>query len=320
MRRASRTPTAGETPAGTVARSERFFSNAFLLRLERLTFISKRSHVGRVKGERKSPRRGSSVEFADYRPYEIGDDLRYVDWNAFARLNRLYLKVFMDEEDLCIHLVLDGSASMDFGDSGGAGDAGSPTKFRYAVRLAAALAFIGFANLERVGVAVFRDRLSEGWLPTRGRSQFLPLAGFLAGLVPAGPTRFNEAVEQYAHRAKDSGLAVVISDFLDPGGYDKGLRALMERRFDIHVVHVLAREELHPPFGGDLELMDAETGEVREVSVDAETLRAYEGRLAGFLAGIEGFCRANEINYVRVSTDTTLDDLLLRRLKGSLLQ
>jgi len=141
--------------AATAAAAERFFSNAFLMQLERLAFISKRSHVGAVKGERKSPRRGSSVEFADYRPYEVGDDLRYVDWNAFARLNRLYLKVFIDEEDLCIHLLLDASGSMDYG---------TPNKFRYAVRLAAALAFIGFVNLERVGVAVFRDRVAEGWL------------------------------------------------------------------------------------------------------------------------------------------------------------
>jgi uncharacterized protein (DUF58 family) len=310
---------AGPPSATAGLRGDRLFSNAFLLQLERLTFVSKRSHVGRVKGERKSPRRGSSVEFADYRPYEVGDDLRYVDWNAFARLNRLYLKVFVDEEDLCVHLILDGSASMDFGDAG-AVDVAARTKFKYAVRLAAALAFIGFANLERVGVAVFRDRVSEGWLPTRGRNQFLPLAEFLSGLVPAGPTRFNDAVEQYARRAKDSGLAIVIADFLDPDGYEKGLRALMERRFDVHVIHLLAREELHPSFGGDLELVDAETGEVREVSVDAEALRTYEARMAGFLTGLEGFCRANEINYVRVTTDTTLDDLLLRRLKGSLLQ
>ncbi|MBI3454627.1 MAG: DUF58 domain-containing protein [Candidatus Rokubacteria bacterium] len=310
MGRPPRVPTAG----GASAPPERLFSNAFLLQLERLTFISKRSHVGQVKGERKSPRRGSSVEFADYRPYEIGDDLRYVDWNAFARLNRLYLKVFVDEEDLCVHLILDGSASMDFG------GAASPTKFQYGVRLAAALAFIGFTNLERVGVAVFRDRVSEGWLPTRGRNQFLPLAEFLASLVPAGPTRFNESLQQYALRAKDSGVAIVISDFLDPDGCESGLRALMERRFDVHVIHVLSREELHPSFGGDLELVDAETGEVREVSVDAETLRAYEGRLGTFLAGIESFCLAKELNYVRVSTDVALDDLLLRRLKGSLLQ
>jgi len=264
-----------------------------------------------VKGERKSPRRGSSVEFADYRPYEVGDDLRYVDWNAFGRLNRLYLKVFMDEEDLCVHLLLDASASMDFG---------TPSKFQYAQRLAAALAFIGFVNLERVGIAVFRDRLSEGWLPTRGRNQYLPVEAFLAGVVPAGPTRLNDALRQYARQAKDSGVAVVISDFLDPTGFEEGLRALMERRFDIHVIHVLAGEELHPPYGGDLELMDAETGEVREVSVDAETLRAYERALAGFLAGVEGFCRAKELNYVRVSTEVPLDDLVLRRLKGTLLQ
>ena len=313
MLRWRRAPAAGDE-SGRPPRIERPFSNAFLLQLERLTFISRRTHVGRVKGERKSPRRGSSVEFADYRPYEVGDDLRYVDWNAFARLNRLYLKVFVDEEDLCVHLILDGSASMDFG------DAGQPTKFAYVQRLAAALAFIGLANLERVGIAVFRDRLSEGWLPTRGRNQFLPLAEFLAGLVPAGPTRFNDAVEQYARRAKDAGLAIVISDFLDPDGYERGLRALMERRFDIHVLHLLAGEELRPPFGGDLELVDAETGEVREVSVDAESLAVYQARLATFLEAIEGFCRGNEINYVRVSTDTTLDDLLLRRLKGSLLQ
>jgi uncharacterized protein (DUF58 family) len=314
-----RSAPASSSGAATGPRAERLFSNAFLLQLERLTFVSRRSHIGRVKGERKSPRRGSSVEFADYLPYEVGDDLRYVDWNAFARLNRLYLKVFVDEEDLCVHLILDGSASMDFGDHGAA-DPAARTKFRYAVRLAAALAFIGFANLERVGVAVFRDRVSEGWLPTRGRNQFLPLAEFLGNLVPAGPTRFNDAVEQYARRAKDAGLAIVIADFLDPDGYEKGLRALMERRFDVHVLHLLAREELHPSIGGDLELVDAETGEVREVSVDAEALRAYQARMTTFLTGLEGFCRANEINYVRVTTDTTLDDLLLRRLKGSLLQ
>lgn len=311
MPRARAAPTAGEQPAGTRAGAPRFFSNAFRMQLERLTFASKRSYVGRVKGERKSPQRGSSVEFADYRPYEVGDDLRYVDWNAFARLNRLYLKLFMDEEDLCVHLILDGSGSMDFG---------SPPKFQYAVRLAAALAFVGFVNLERVGVAVFRDRVSEGWLPTRGRNQFIPVEGFLAGLVPGGRTDFNESLKQYALRAKDPGVAIVISDFLDPAGYESGLRALMERRFDTHVIHLLSREELEPPFGGDLELVDAESGEVRAVSVDAETLQAYERQLGAFLAGVEGFCRANELNCVRVSTDLALEDLLLRRLKGSLLK
>jgi len=309
MARAGHPAPGAEPPV--VAAPERFFSNAFLLQLERLSFIARRSHVGAVKGERKSPRRGSSVEFADYRPYEVGDDLRYVDWNAFARLNRLYLKLFIDEEDLCVHLLLDASGSMDYG---------TPNKFRYAVRLAAALAFIGFTALERVGVAVFRDRVAEGWLPTRGRNQFLPIQEFLAGLEPGGSTAFNDALRQYARRAKDSGIALVVSDFLDPTGYAAGLRALMERRFDIHVLHLLAPEEMHPPLGGDLELVDIETGEIREVSVDAEALRAYERQLGAFLAGVEGFCRANELNYVRITTDTPIEDLLLRRLKGTLLQ
>ncbi len=310
MLRVTREQMAGEAPAGVRARPDRFFPSTFLVQLERLGFISRRTHVGRVKGERKSPRRGSSVEFADYRPYEVGDDLRYVDWNAFARLNRLYLKVFMDEEDLCVHLILDASMSMDFG---------MPSKFQYGVRLAAALAFVGLVNLERVGVAVFRDRVAEGWLPTRGRSQFLPMEQFLAGLTPRGPTALTESLRQYALQAKDPGVAVVVSDFLDPAGYQEGLRALMERRFDIHVIHLLSQDELHPSFAGDLELVDGESGEVREVSIDAETLRAYERQLGGFLAGIEGFCRSNELNYVRVPTDVPLEDLLLRRLKGSLL-
>jgi uncharacterized protein (DUF58 family) len=310
MARATRVAAGTESsPVPTAPR--RFFSNEFLVQLERLGFVSRRSHVGRVKGERKSPRKGSSVEFADYRPYEVGDDLRYVDWNAFARLNRLYLKLFVDEEDLCVHLLLDASASMDYG---------LPNKFEYGIRLAAALAFVGFTNLERVGVGVFRDRVSEGWLPTRGRGQFLPLQEFLAGVRPGGVTAFGDSLRQYALRAKDSGLAVVVSDFLDPGGYEDGLRALMERRFDLHVIHLLAPEELRPPLGGDLELVDAESGETREVSVDAETLRAYHRELDAFLVRLEGFCRANELSYARIATDTPLEDLLLRRLKGSLLQ
>ena len=299
------------TSGGPSPAAERFFSNAFLMQLERLGFVSKRSHLGAVKGERKSPRRGSSVEFADYRPYEVGDDLRYVDWNAFARLNKLFLKVFIDEEDLCIHLLLDGSGSMDYG---------TPNKFRYAIRLGAALAFIGFVNLERVGVAVFRDRIAEGWLPTRGRNQFLPIQEFLANLTPGGGTAFNDSLRRYAQSAKDAGVAVVISDFLDPAGYTSGLRALMERRFDIHVLHLLSPDEIRPMFGGDLELMDAETGELREVSIDADVLRDYERQLGTFISGIEGFCRANELNYVRVVSDMPVEDLLLRRLKGALLQ
>lgn len=292
-------------------RAEGLFAAHFLAQLERLTFVSRRTWPGRVKGERKSPRKGVSVEFCDYRPYEVGDDLRYVDWNAFARLDRLYLKLFVDEEDLCVHLLLDASASMAFGE---------PSKFRYGQRLAAALAFVGLVNFERVGAGIFREQVAEGWSPSRGRNQFFPLMETLFGVEPRGRTSFDLALRQYALRARDPGLAVVISDLLDPAGFEAGLRALMERGFDLHILHLLADEELDPPYAGDLELVDAETGESCEVTVDAEALQAYRRRLGAFLERVEGFCRANELSYHRVPTSLALEDLLLRRLKGSLLQ
>src|SRR5499433_3206892 len=156
-----------------------FFTSEFLAQLERLSLFSRRVFRGRVKGERRSLRRGHSVEFADYRAYGVGDDLRYVDWNVFGRLDRLHVKLFVDEEDLCLHLLVDASRSMDFG---------RPTKLAYAARLAAALGFVGLVNLERVGVAVLRERLSEGWPPTRGRNQFPALLDFLGGVKSAGGT------------------------------------------------------------------------------------------------------------------------------------
>ena len=292
------------------ARSQDFFTGEFLAQLERLALASRRTFRGRVKGERKSPHRGSSVEFVDYRPYGVGDDLRYVDWNIFGRLDRLYLKLFVDEEDLCLHLLVDASASMDYGE---------PTKLRYAARLAAALGFVALTNYERVGVGIVRERVTDGWLPTRGRVQVLPLLGFLADLRAAGGTGLNDGLVNYARRARDPGLAVLISDLLDPCGYDTGLRALQERRFDVHVIHLLAREEMSPSFTGDLRLKDAETGETREVTFDGQASRSYRRRLQQFLDGAESFCRANEITYHRVTTEIPLEEFVLRQLKGFLL-
>ena len=287
-----------------------FFTPEFLAQLERLTLASRRIFRGRVKGERKSPRRGHSVEFCDYRAYGVGDDLRYVDWNAYARLDRLHVKLFVDEEDLCLHLLVDASASMDFG---------TPTKLSYAARLAAALGFVGLVGLERVGVGMLRERSSEGWPPARGRNQFPVLLDFLTGVRPAGATRLNEALASYAMRSRESGLAVIISDLLDPAGYEAGLRALMERRFDIHLIHLLDPQEMSPELAGDFRLTDAETGEVRELSVDREALRDYRERLHGFLERAEGFCRAQEIGYHRVITDTPVEEFVLAQLKGLVL-
>jgi uncharacterized protein (DUF58 family) len=287
-----------------------FFSPEFLAQLERLSLASRRSFRGRTKGERRSPRKGQSVEFSDYRPYNIGDDLRYVDWNIYGRLDRLHVKLFVDEEDLCLHLLVDASNSMDFG---------RPTKLAYAARVAAAMGFVGLVNLERVGVGIIREKVTEGWAPTRGRNQFVALVDFLANVVPGGATSLNQGLANYAMRAREPGLALLVSDLLDPAGYETGIRALLERRFEVHVVHVLAAEELSPGLAGDLRLHDSETGEVREITADAEALRAYRHRLTQFLERAEAFCRSKEIGYRRVSTETPLEEFVLSHLRGLVL-
>jgi uncharacterized protein (DUF58 family) len=284
-----------------------FFTPEFLAQLERLSLLSRRAFRGSVKGERRSPRRGQSVEFADYRAYGHGDDLRYVDWNIYGRLERLHVKLFVDEEDLCLHLLVDASASMRFG---------APSKLEYALRTAAALGFVGLVNHERVGVGILRERASEGWPPSRGRNQVVGLLNFLTAVVPTGPTRLNEALADYAARAREPGLAVVISDLLDPHGFEAGIRTLLERRYDVHLVHLLAPDEVNPELGGDMRLEDAETGEVRDITVDADTIRGYRERLSQFLQRVEGFCRSHEIGYHRVVTDTPVEEFVVAQLRG----
>ena len=284
-----------------------FFSPEFLSQLERLSLLSRRAFRGSVKGERRSPRRGHSVEFADYRAYGVGDDLRYVDWNIYGRLDRLHVKLFVDEEDLCLHMLVDGSASMDFG---------SPSKLAYAVRVGAALGFVGLVSHERVGVGILRERATEGWPPARGRNQVVALLDFLTDVRPGGPTRLNEALGGYALRAREPGLAVIVSDLLDPQGFEAGVRALLERRFDVHIVHVLDPGELNPDLAGDFRLYDAETGEARDVTVDGEAMRGYRERLARFLERVETFCRSHEVGYHRVSTETPVEEFVVAQLRG----
>jgi uncharacterized protein (DUF58 family) len=295
-----------------VAATERpsLFTPEFLAQLERLSLASRRVFRGRVKGERRSLRRGHSVEFCDYRPYGVGDDLRYVDWNVFGRLDRLHVKLFLDEEDLCVHLLVDASRSMSFGE---------PSKLDYAIRLAGAVGFVGLVNLERVGVGILREKAAEGWPPARGRNQFGGLVDFLQGVKSEGATRLNETLQSYAMRVREPGLAVVVSDLLDPRGFESGMRALLERRFDVHVVHLLDPQEVNPELHGDLRLIDSETGEVRELTVDRDAVRGYRERLHQFLTRVEGFCRSHELGYHRVITDTPVEAFVLSQLKGLVL-
>jgi uncharacterized protein (DUF58 family) len=281
-----------------------------LARLERLRLRSRRPVRGWAAGDRKSRRPGHSVEFHDYRAYGSGDDLRYVDWNIYARTDRLHVKLFVDDEDLCLHLLLDASASMDWG---------TPSKLEWAARMAAALGFVGLASRERVGVGILRERLAEGWPPARGRGRIPALFDFLGGLQGRGTTDLGAALAGYAARAPASGIAVLVSDLLDPRGYDEGLRALLERRCEVHVIHVLSPDELAPDFGGELRLVDHETGETRPLAVSRATVQAYQARLQRFIAEAENFCRRHAISYDRATSDVPVEQLLLGPLRGTLL-
>lgn len=284
----------------------RTFDETFLKRLESLSVVSRKVVAGRAKGERRSFRKGAGVEFQDYRPYVTGDDLRYVDWNIYSRLDRLLLKLYVEEEDLCVHLLVDGSASMGFG---------RPPKLDYALQVAAALGYIGLTNLERVALGYFSGKLTHMLRPRRGRGQIFPLLDFLSSVAAAGPTDLNGCLADYALRSRVPGIAVVLTDLLDPGGYADGLKALLRRRFEVFLMHVVSEEELQPSLRGDLTLLDAEGGPSCEVSLDRAALEGYQQRLHGHYAAVERFCAGHRINYLRTSTAVPFQDLILRHLR-----
>src|SRR6476469_2228446 len=245
-------------------------SAEFLHKLEQLELVSRKIFVGRMKGERKSKRRGSSVEFADHRNYTVGDDLRHIDWNVYGRLDKLFLKLFLEEEDLHVYTLLDTSLSMDFG---------TPTKLHYGKQVAAALAFIGLVNHDRVILDTFASKLDQGIPSVRGRSQMWRVIQYLERMASSGESDLKAASREFAIRHAGKGVVVVISDFLDKHGYEDALRYLLARNMDIYVIHVLCREEVEPALVGDLRLVDAEDDDIAEITVSAPLLKRYKENL-----------------------------------------
>jgi uncharacterized protein (DUF58 family) len=286
---------------------ERLLEPEFLRKLEQLSLVAKRTFRGQMKGERRSPKRGASVEFADYRNYTPGDDLRRVDWNTYARLERLFLKLFHEEEDLNVYLLLDSSRSMGFG---------SPTKLEYGQKVAAALGYVGLTEEDRVGATIFGERLRTILSPVRGRGQIFPFFRFLQGAQAEGVTGFEASLKEYALRTRRPGVAIVISDFLGPD-VEAGLKALLYRKFELTLIHVLDPSELNPELVGDLKLVDAETGETREITVTPGLLREYQRTLEAFCGGLQAFARRYGVDYIRASTATPFEDLVLQTMRRS---
>ncbi|MBN1485863.1 MAG: DUF58 domain-containing protein [Chloroflexia bacterium] len=279
---------------------EPLFDEAFLRRLERLTLLSRRALAGQLEGERRSPKRGGSVEFADFRPYAPGDDFRQIDWNAYARLERFYLKLFLQEEDLCVHLLLDASKSMDWG---------RPHKFDYARRLAGALGYVALCGLDRVTIHAFYGAGSRTFAPHRGRGQAMALFAFLGNLPSGGAADLAAALRSYVLQAPRPGPLLLISDLLDPH-WAQGLRALRLRPFEVTVLHLLSPDEVAPDLSGDLRLLDVETEAPCEITADPLTLRRYRQGVAAWREEVRQQCQKLGLIYVPLETDVLIESLI----------
>lgn len=278
----------------------------FLARLEQLEIVSRKIFQGRMKGERLSRKKGQSVEFADYRNYVVGDDLRFLDWNLYGRLDRLFIRLFLEEEDLHFYILIDNSLSMDFGD---------PTKLHYAKQVAAALGFIGLVNLDRVIIEAFNDRLVQSMAPARGRRSLWRLMDFLGELEPAGPSDLARSLRTFSLKCSGKGVVVLISDFMDKNGYQDALRYLIARQLDIYVLQVLSQEEIEPDVKGDLKLVDVEDEDVAEVTVSAALLDRYKKNLAAFRAGLAEFCTRRGASYLFTSNQVPFERLVFTYLR-----
>jgi len=299
-----------------------------LRRLEQFQLLAARRAKSSAKGERRSRARGQSVEFADYRTYVHGDDFRYLDWNLYGRLERLFLKLYEEERELPVRIFLDASESMTFGE---------PRKFDFARQVAAAIGYVALSGFDRVSVIPFpnapanaetdggrseesamttRELAARGALRSvRGKKSTMEFFQNLTALTAGGAANLNESLRRGALEARQAGVAVVLSDFLDPAGYETGLTALVGRGFQVDLVQILAPEELSPTTFGDLRLVDSETGGMQEVTFGRYRMKAYQQTLQNFIQRMREFCQGRGINFFTASSKTPLEELLLRQLR-----
>ena len=282
------------------------FDEEFLRKLEQLELLARKIFRGLLRGEHTTSRRGRGLEFTDFRHYRPGDDFRHIDWNIYSRLDQLFLKLHASEEDVTLHLVLDASASMGFGE---------PSKFDHARRLAASLAYIALHNLDRVGVSAFSEGPGASLPPIKTRNHMARLLTFLGDLPCDGVTRFDAALRAFATRNRNPGLVILISDLLGSGNPHDGIEALRYGGHDVVVIHLLAESEIEPAYDGAMRLVDAETGDEVDVTVDDEMRRIYRDRLMRQLQDTEKFCRQRGVEYLRASTDVAFEDVVLKYLR-----
>jgi len=262
---------------------------------------------GSLLAQRRTLQFGSGIEFADHREYTAGDDLRYLDWNVYARHGDLLLKRFQEEEDLHVYFLLDCSRSMGFGE---------PAKFDLARQVTAALAYIALADLDRIAVIAFADRIVADFRLTRGKARILPLLEFLEGLEPQGTdTDLTASVREFVRRRQRTGLSVVVSDLFSPSGYERGLDQLRHRHYEPNVVQLHDSKEARPGVLGDVELFDIENATSRKVTVTEKALRVYRRLFDDYQASVGRYCRNYGLGCTQATTEIKFDDLILRMMR-----
>jgi uncharacterized protein (DUF58 family) len=287
------------------------FNESTLRKINQLTLVASRVRSGAIKGERRSARRGSSVEFADYRNYVPGDDLRRLDWNIYARLEKPFIKLLEEEEDLAVYVLIDGSRSMDWGE-------GEQNKFRYTLNLAAGLGAIALSSGDLLSVGFLQGgRVAAEFGPSRGGYALPRLFKFLENLEANDKTNLNTALRDYSVKPRRAGLLIVLSDLLVEDGYEMGLRQLLGRGHEAALLHILAPDEMDPDLAGDLQLVDIETNAEQEVSVDGGLRNLYKSRVREWIQSTQDDCRKHGIKYLNVTTDKAWDQVLLLEMRKS---
>jgi uncharacterized protein (DUF58 family) len=281
-------------------------SPQLLARLEMMELVSRKIFRGRMKGERRSPRKGQSVEFADFRDYAPGDDLRFVDWNTYARLDRLFLKLFLEEEDLHFYGLIDASQSMEFG---------VPSKLAYAKQLVAALGFVGLVRGDRVKIETVGQPATQGSPAFRGRRSLWRMLEQIDQIEPVATTDLTAGVKNFCLRNSGKGIVVLVSDLMDKSGYEPALRYLVSRNMDVYVIHVLSAEELDPAVQGDLRLVDCEDGDQAEITVSAALLDRYRKTLAAFVASAREFCLCRGMFYLLAKNEVPVEEMVTGYLR-----
>ncbi|MBW1995088.1 MAG: DUF58 domain-containing protein [Deltaproteobacteria bacterium] len=281
---------------------ESFIDEAFLKNLENFKFASKRGMKGPHRGEHKSWQSGEGIEFLDYRKYHLGDDLRYVDWSVYGRLDRLFIKLFHAEENQTVYMLLDTSRSM---------ESGRPPKHICAKKIVAALSYICLSNLDKIGLACFSEKIDSMKPPVRGKKNYPQILSFLVSMKPGQKTAINASFLEFTALCRRRGVVIILSDLFDPNGYEAGLKALVYKRFEIHVIHVLDHEELFWSKTGNLMLTEVETGEKKIAFVDRSQLKRYRRKAEEFITGLQRFCGRYGINYYLYDTRMAFEDFLM---------